>query len=310
MIYKRKAIVFIESPLQLLNSLEALDFFSIRKAKVLLRLNSNKNNNLQIKKILYLFKDHDVTIIKISSEQKTINDYLKSLKICLSFICFSFLGYKCIIGNYESKIFNLFKKYIKKKNIILLDDGTKTIAIQSKFTEKYFYSLFTCFELKEKKNQTIFKNDYKLIKNLKTNIKTESIALSCFLGSPLSEKNIMGEQEYIKILERYLEKFKLNHKLIYLPHRFENEIKLKRISDLGYTIMRTKYPVELLPIVKNLNIKHVTSFYSTALILMPKIYDVRATSLRFNFKNAFNADAISDIYKYFDLCSFINVLDV
>ena len=309
MIYKQKAIVLIESPLQLLNSLEALGFFSIRKAKVIIRLNSNNNNNSQIKKVLYLLQGHDVTLIKISSEQKKINDYVKSLKICLNFIFFSFLDYKCFIGNYESKIFNLFKKFIPKKKIILLDDGTKTLAIQSKFTEKHFYSFFTCFDLKVKKNQTIFKNDYNLIRNLKFNNK-KSIPLSCFLGSPLSEKNIMDEQAYINILKRYLEKYSLNRKLIYLPHRFENEIKLKRVSDLGYTVMRTKYPVELLPIMKNLNIKHVTSFYSTALILMPKIYNVRATSLKFNFKNAFNADDISDIYKYFDLCSFIDLLDV
>ena len=128
----------------------------------------------------------------------------------------------------------------------------KTLAIQSKFTEKHFYSFFTCFDLKVKKNQTIFKNDYNLIRNLKFNNK-KIYPFVLLFGIPSVRKKILwNEQAYINILKRYLEKYSLNRKLIYLPHRFENEIKLKRVSDLGYTVMRTKYPVELLPIMKKL----------------------------------------------------------
>lgn len=307
---KQHAVIFIESPLQLLNTVEALDFFSAKKSEIIIRLNSNEKNNTQIKNLAYLVGQHNIKYFKVSNEWNQIKDYLNALIISLNLIYYTLKGYKCFIGNIESKIFRTLKMFIPRNKVILLDDGTKTIAFQNKLTQQKVYSLFTCFELKAHKKQTLYKNDYKVLKSIGSNQKNNIPSIIIFLGSPLSEKNIMKEERYLNIIKLYLEKKPFKENLIYIPHRDENDCKLKKVGELGFTIKRISYPVEFLPLKEQLKITHVISFYSTALILIPKLYNAKATALMFNYSSAFNSAEIEKVYTYFNSCNYIDIIEV
>ena len=307
---KSRAIVFIESPLQLLNTVEALDFFSAKKSEIIIRLNSNEKNNTQIKNLDYLVGQHNIKYFKVSNEWNQIKDYLNALIISLNLIYFTLKGHKCFIGNIESKIFRTLKRFIPRNKVILLDDGTKTIAFQNKLTQQKVYSLFTCFELKAHKKQTLYKNDYKVLKSIGSIQKNNIPSIIIFLGSPLSEKNIMKEERYLNIIKLYLENKPFKENLIYIPHRDEDDRKLKKVHKLGFTIKRISYTVEFLPLKEQLQITHVISFYSTGLILIPKLYNAKASALKFDHSSAFNSDEIGKVYTYFNSCDYIDIIEV
>jgi hypothetical protein len=185
-----------------------------------------------------------------------------------------------------------------KEKIILLDDGSKTLAIQNKFTDSNFYNLFTMYNIEVIKNQIIYKNKFKkLSEKLKSlHIIQEEVL---FLGMKLSEIGIITEDEYIELLKKISNQY-IDKKIIYVTHRGESQEKLKKIAEIAnITIKSYSYPIELLGLFEDTLPYKVVSFYSTAILTMQHIYKIEAECFSFDYSFSVHKKAIDSVYAYY-----------
>ena len=298
------SVVIIESPFQLLSAVEAKNAFSIEKLIVIVKYTNNPKTNNQIDWILS--KNSFYKIIKLPKfETITLNDFL------LSFIIF---GWKVkrkrfdyiLVGEPRSVIMNCFILNLTSNKHYFLDDGSTTIAIQNQIINNNKYILtetnksflislrsilfkvigikcyfnispnfFTCFNLTPIKNQEIIQHKFDHILKTTTNKKERNDNLVYFIGSNLSEVDILSEKDelflFSKIIKFY-QKRKLN--IIYCCHRLESKDKLDKIKSLDKTIefYYPEFPIELDFIIRGIHINSISSYYSTALYTSTLIF--------------------------------------
>jgi hypothetical protein len=291
-----KDILFVESPLQLLNALEAINSFDLEDYVLYIRYSNQTINDKQLDRLIGIFdiKSTKMKKIHLSSKNRNILDYMK---ILFYFLDSKFLKInRLFIGNIDSKFLSLIYKNVSKNKIIALDDGAKTIALQKKFNETDFYNLFTMYNLKKLNNQIIYKNNYNNVKSLlKNKDKTENIL---FLGTKLNEVGIISENEYILLINKIAKYY--NKNIIYIPHRGEDEKKLNKISKFqNFKIKNIDYPVELYGLYEKEIPNTVASFYSTALLSMQNIYGIQSESFYFDFSNSEHKESIDSVYEYY-----------
>jgi hypothetical protein len=278
-------LYLVESPFQFLNALEAQ--YKFGKGRFLIRFSGREINDKQLRNIIYFFN------IK-NFEEVTIN-YNKGLFDFIKLIYFKFKSFKesqFFIGNLESKFFNLFLKKIKRENIILMDDGAKTIYLQNSFNDRNFYNLFTMFNLKPLKNQLIYINNFDYLKSkIKASFCYNNETV--FIGSKLSEDYIISESEYLEILYKLAKKYK---NITYIPHREESHKKLEKIFNLGIKIRKMNLPIEFIGIEESIP-KKVISFYSTALISLKRIYEIDSSFIKLNLNN----NLLKQVYDYYQM---------
>lgn len=295
-----KSLFFIESPLQLLNAYEAESFFTCKKSFYIVRLSNNKQNDEQIEKLIeYLSIREKCFIIKINSKKKNFKDLVKISFLKMSIFFLSKKFKKFFIGNFESGLISLLIKNIKKEQIILLDDGSKSIVIHKKFTDNFNFDFFSFYDLNPYQNQNIFKNNFdRLREKISFKLSKNEILI---LGSKLSEISIIDEDYYIELIKKISTYFQ-DKELIYIPHREENINKIERIKKEtpNIKINYIEYPVEFYGINENKNIKTVISFYSTALYTMAKIYNCEAIAVKFNFEKSEHKINIEEIYNFYE----------
>jgi len=295
-----KQLFVIESPLQLINAYEALQTFSADKQIILVRLSGEHFNDNQIEKTIIKLDINNLAKIKyvtINVKKRNIIDYVKIILLKLLFF-FIYKSYKTIyIGNYNSNFIRFIIPF--KKNIMLIDDGSLTLNIQNKFSEKHYYNWFSIFDLVLITNQISIKNNYKHLnsKFIKNRIKNENIVL--FIGSALYTYQIVTEEYYLRLISnisnRYNEK-----RIIYIPHRSEKSSMLVRINEFNnIEVKRLEYPIELFAINNNTIPSLIASFYSTALITLEKIYGVEAVAFKFNYATSIYKDDIDLVYEYY-----------
>ena len=140
-----KTFLFVESPLQLLNAYEAIHAFHLKHYKIIIRLSDNTENDKQIKFLVQYLDLKHIKFLTIKAEKKGVNDYIK-LFICKYIFHFRKID-KVFIGNFDSGFFRLILQQIPKEKVILLDDGSKTLAIQNQFTNNTFYHFFTLYNI-------------------------------------------------------------------------------------------------------------------------------------------------------------------
>lgn len=293
-----KSLFIIESPLQLLNAYEAIHYFETKKFKILIRLSGDKSNDRQIFNLLSFLKlKHSSWIVKIKAKNKTFFDYLKIIIIKMITKVIYKKYAKIFIGNYESGFINTITKFIDQSHIILLDDGAKSIVIQSKFHGNYNRDFFSFYDLTPYENQTIYKNDFLKTKEKTASLKTLNSIL--FLGSKLSEINITSEEYYIKLIDK-ISKYFNDDPIVYIPHREEKPEKLYKLIKLlpNLTVHSLDYPVELYGLYEAYPSK-IVSFYSTALFTMSKIYDCESYAFKFDYSNYLNKKNIDKVYEYY-----------
>ncbi len=292
-------LICIESPLQLLNAYEVIKYFNIKNYKLLIRYSNRDNNDKQIKRLINILKI-DSTYI----EKTTINASNKSLvDLFKLFIYKYFFNTKkfdrVFIGNYRSGFFSLIRKSFNRNQIILLDDGAKTVDIQKEFTDNLNYNLFTMYKIAPFKNQKIYINHFNKIKCLsKKNLILQDNEI-LFLGSKLSEINIISEMYYLELMNQ-ISKFYKNQNIIYIPHREEDQNKLIRISAISNIEIKTiDYPVEIFGLFENKLPKTVSSFYSSALMTMQNIYKIKAEAFNFDYKGSIYEKNIDNVYNFY-----------
>ena len=298
-ILTKKSLLFVESPLQLLNAYEAVSYFDLENYIYLVRFSYNEANDQQIINLLYLLKinTNNIKHIYLRTIDRTLCDYSKLFFYRFKYVFIKNID-KIFIGNYESNFFKLIIKQFSKENIILLDDGAKTLSIQSQFTNTKKYNLFTMYDIKALENQKIYINSYRQvlskIKNL--SIKQEEIL---FLGTKLSEAEIIEEGYYIKLIQNICNYYS-DKKIVYIVHRGESQEKLELIQkNENILIKQLDYPIELYGLYENKMPFKVSSFYSTALLTMNKIYNLEAECFKFNYSNSIHVSVIDEVYSFY-----------
>jgi len=291
-----KSLLFVESPLQLLNANEAISEFNLKNYEVVVRLSNKKENDTQIKYLIKYLNIQNIKYASIRVDDKGITDYIKLLMYKYKYLIKKVE--KVFIGNYDSGFFKLIMKQFTKEQIILLDDGSKTLAIQKQFSESNFYNLFTMYNVETMNNQLIYNNRYnKITTNLK-NLKFNYDEI-LFLGMQLSEIGIITEKEYIRLVVEIANIYK-NYTIIYVTHRGESESKLEKIKEIkNISIQNYSYPIELLGIFESSIPNKVISFYSTAVLTMKYIYNIDAECFSFDYRNSKYTDLIDEVYNYY-----------
>ncbi len=300
-----KTLLFVESPLQLLNALEAINHFNLTNYKIVVRLSNKKINDKQLIYLVSRFELNNIEYIFIRAENKKPLDYIKLLITKLRY--FLIKVDKVFIGNYESGFFKLIMNQFSNKKMILLDDGAKSIFIQKKFSDNNFINMFSIYNLKPYNKQEIFQNEYTFIKD-KLEHKSIDKDTILFFGMKLSEYNIIEEAYYIKLINQISQRYN-NKQIIYITHRGENKDKLDKISKIKNIIIKDlNYPVELYGLYEESIPHKVSSFYSTALYAMQKIYNIEVESFQFDYQESEYKNQIDEVYEYYS--KYFKVIDL
>jgi len=291
-----KTFLFVESPLQLLNAYEAMYVFHLKHYKIIIRLSGNADNDKQIKFLVQYLDIKHIKFLTIKAEKKGVNDYIKLL-FCKYIFLFRKID-KVFIGNFDSGFFRLILNQIPKEKVILLDDGSKTLAVQNQFTNHTFYNFFTLYNIKALENQIVYKNTFQQLsqKLKKLHITEEEIL---FLGMKLSEAGIMVEEKYIKLVRQISHRYS-DKKMIYITHRGESLAKLQKLKEIkNMTIKSYDYPIELLGVFENALPFKVVSFYSTALLTMKYIYKIDVECFSFDYQSSRYRETIDCVYAHY-----------
>lgn len=304
-------LILVESPLQLLNAYEAIHFFNLDDYRILLRFSNVKKNDCQISKLLKTldFNVDCLETVVINESSKTSSDFLKLILYRYKFIFSSERINRLFIGNFKSRFFSVIRSQFKEKQVILLDDGSITLEIQKSFSNDSSFDLFTMYSMEPYRNQNIYLNTFTEIKKRSEQSLQFSKSNVLFLGSGLSEIDILSELEYIRLITKILLYYKeQGRSVLYVPHRCETGEKVNSISRLSNVeILHIDYPIELYGIFEKKIPATVASFYSTALITMKNIYNLHSQAFLFNYKGSIHQEAIDDIYFYYT--NKIDVLD-
>jgi len=297
----KAALFLIESPLNLLCAWEAVDSFQLDLYKFIIRINSEDKNNKQMLSLLSDLKirRENITFASIKSEGHVFFRTLPSVKFTAKCLIKSLKFDKVFIGNLDSKLLNFLAIIIGKKKVIVYDDGTKTLVTQRKFNNRYYFNLFTMYDLNLIDQQVIYTNNFNRIRQLigKVTLIDEGVML---LGGKWSEEGIISERNYFLKIQKICHIHK-DKKIMYIPHRSENEDKLRYIASIAnLAIKKLEYPVELYGIYNEDMPKKIISFASTALITMKTLYKVDIESYRFEFNHPNYNSYLEIIYKYYE----------
>jgi len=278
----------IGTPLQLINAIEAIEYFNL-KNNVLVLINVSKAKN----------KEQVDDIVKLYSWKKIVE--IKNGK------GLNFFKYFSIIRNLQKQKYNnvfvakldsismAIAANTHKEKLFLLDDGSLTISIYKKyildgcqvtyrFKEFRFLLLGLKVKIRDKVNLFTYYdlepvNGNEVIKNSMTYFKSKYISTTknkndyiYFIGQPLNE--LISRELHKKIIEKII--IKNNKKMIYIPHREESDVSLKNLEGMTKSLFEIRdlgMPVELYFLKNSIYPSNVFSFYSTALATIELIYD-------------------------------------
>ncbi len=296
----KKNILFVESPLQLINAYEAVSFFGLNNFYYVIRLSGNVNNDKQLKEIVNRLELVDFVFLNLNAQNKKFEDYLVLLLYRFKYVFSSKDIEKIYIGNYDSKFLSLIMKQFSNDKIVLLDDGSKTFEIQRTFEPSQHLNLFTMYDILPVGKQIVYKNSYNRILAL---LRDENVVFDnssvLFIGSKLSEDGAISEKYYITLLNEISE-FYDGKTIIYVPHRDEDKNKLKEIGTINNVEVKTiGYPIEFFGLYESAIPATISSFFSTALMTMKAFYAVEIESFSFDFSNSDCKVEIANLYEYY-----------
>lgn len=256
---------------------------------------------------------------------------LNRIKKYIDEVEFIFVGYPRYI--YMRHFMNI----MPHKEVFLLDDGNATIRLAKerrdppvaknivgwkkrlkrsvkiilqgvKDEEKESLGFFTIYNIEAGVNDSIVKNDFDYIRSRLDLLETTDAIY--FLGSPLSEVGILGQDEYFEYLKRVRNYYKDN-KIVYIIHRRENRDKLKLLErDLGFNMLLFDYPVEYQLAMIGPRPAVLASFFSSALDSCSLIFEnnLQIVSFKIDVVNSSRKDEIDEVYANYDSNDNINVI--
>jgi len=284
--FKNKVHFFYtESPFQLLQVYELIKLENIKNFKILIRLNIVDKNNQQLIKLVKVLNLKNVKYLKVFTKNK-INLILLVFKILLSII-----NSKKVFIEPSSGVFRMLSTFFNKEKFVLIDDGVATLLKNSKLNLYDKFSIFQNILPNTKLNNFVNIKKFALKYKTKKNV-------NIIIGSNYSELNIVKQKIYFKMLEVIKLKTKSSGELIYIPHRGENDEKLKLIQNyLGITVLKAKLPIELVNYEFGIMPLVVHSTTSTAMFSMKLIYE-KSKFISYKFNNIHLIERKKNIMKF------------
>ncbi|WP_134015629.1 polysialyltransferase family glycosyltransferase [Modicisalibacter xianhensis] len=208
--------------------------------------------------LIELFSIDDSNVVRLKNKSAVVVCYL---------MYFMWAG-RAVIGDENSGVYRVLKYVLPPSRIIFLDDGVATLSSKSKLKR------FTIFHTKDSINNEFLHVSEKISKSSKGAGEEKVI----FVGGKLSEAGICSKEDYFLYLRYVLNEIKEagEGKVLYIPHRGEYNYKdfftKKNCNIFNVEIYENNLPVELIALEKRIRIKHVVSFFSTAMFSMAMIY--------------------------------------
>lgn len=317
---KKYNLHIARSPLQLINILEAIETMSLKNNILVIIDRKNQSNSSQIQAVLNAvdYEWEKIFTIKKSSKSNLF-EYVKLIKEIKK------LNYENILMGDIDTISNVVIANLKHDKVFLVDDGTSTLkrheallknpkfSLQGKLKllrfklfglkafSKYQINFFTFFDLEQKSNELIIKNEFKNLKK-KFHLSNNASNKVYILGQPLYNKEI-SEEDFILHLEKILD-FYSDKEIVYLKHRYEKPTdKILEVLNDRATIYENKYPIELDFLLKKEYPKHITGFFSTALYTLNMMYNEADIKAFYMDKSLFfdeqRAEVVENYYEFF-----------
>ncbi len=315
---EKKNLFIVNSPLQLLNAIEAVYKFNLKNLLLVAIYNRSENNKNQMENKIKEFSFDEVVRFTPKKGSKYIG-YIRLINQLKEY------QYDNVFtGELEDPSFRVLVANIKKEKLFLLDEGTSTIVDyetkikKNKFNKleyKLIRYLFAGFNLKLKDTINFFTYyDFEpldggdVIRNrleyMRKDFKQNSVDYSdtlFFLGKPLfifSDKN-----EFDIVLQNVLQKYK-SKKIVYFPHKDESDT-IKNIKKICKDIefLEINQPIEEYFLKNGIYPKHIISCSSTALITTKILFDecsveyIKIKNPNTNLDYMKNSDII---YNYFE----------
>jgi len=251
--FQYQSLFYIESPFQLMQAFELVDSFS--DYRVVIRLGPSEPNNSQLKNLVSLFKLHNVTYVYCVSQ------YQCSILV-IKFIVSSLRCSNIFIGDENSRVFKIVRYFLARDKVILLDDGVATINSKP---ENKLYRRFTLFDSEQEDNMV---NRFERIRSF-IGRQQQTRSISVIVGGKLVEEGIVSRETYLKVIGKMVSNSDNSLDLIYIPHRGEKSENLEILKrSFGVSIVRTRFPIELIEYELNSKLISIHSTFSTAIFSM------------------------------------------
>lgn len=271
-----KAKLIIASPLQLINALEAKNYFEVDNIDIVFFSDGNKNNEKQIALIVERF-EINANILLIRKPQQ--GNFFKRF-----FFLRSLKSYKTETNNYNYIIIGHFRSiyqvtfanlYVGTK--IFVDDGTRTlddISFLNKrgyktieyLIKKSFYDIFSIKPYAIAKHYTFFsyyakkvevddhisliQNDFSFIKRKRMKKDAKTNKKIAFVGQSLVDTKLVTLNCYLELINGIDKYYRKEYcdlvKIEYYAHRNESDEVLKFIKRMpNWVIKKNDLPLEL-----------------------------------------------------------------
>lgn len=273
------SLFLAESPLQVLNCIEAAHYNGSKETLLVLRLNGDEQNDNQLleaskvypwKRVLSVRVENTNLITKTFQTLKLLNSVFSQIKCSVKSV---------YIGEFRSYWMALIRARYFESEHWLVDDGDITLSVDENYfsrnifwpfsesspvsklvkiiNSKAYNSLcvnpinaFTSFSLNGCCNQVIVMNKFDFLKSLrKPRLAEQKIVNSSvyFFGSKYSEEGIIDFSEEAELFSRVENYFFSDYvDIYYIPHRGDSQKKLDYISSkTRMKVKRLGMPAEL-----------------------------------------------------------------
>ncbi|MDF2418368.1 hypothetical protein GWP85_12760 [Acinetobacter beijerinckii] len=294
-------LYIVESPLQLLCAYEAISFNKNENYQLLIRQTGRGLNDKHLISCANRLElDYKIFVLH------TTNIYMGLLRNFFLWCSLYFKTYeKVYFGSIYSSALSFINNFIKKKEVIYLDDGAATLRAQFEMysREKKICNWFTFFNIDPLRGQNIIKHNFEKIKEKNKNYINEKIY---FIGQPVLAMKGFSKEDYIRCVREVASKCKDSGFLYYIPHRVEDLDQINNIPNIR--VINLNVPVEIYFMENQGSIpQEIYSCYSTALITLPLLfYGIKSIAIK-NKKNV--QTEIDFMYDYF-LSNNINVIEL
>lgn len=293
-------LFIVESPFQLLGAIEAQNYFQGMDSVLILKLTPEKRNNKQMKELLRFANWGKVFVAHSFFFVTTAELFI--IPIILYYRMTNRTFSRIFVGEPRSKFMNIVIANVQNDESYFLDDGNLTFWINDMLNKQFsvknilaksgdaklkgllyrFFGLrtdfnfvphwFTCFDIESKTEQKIVQHNFEYIKSkLDLNSKTEDVY---FIGGNFSELGIINHDDELNLLSTIFNTYYSNKPISYCAHRRESKQKLSKIEAISerIKIRSFNYPLELALILQGIKIDNFSSFQSTALLTLNKIF--------------------------------------
>ncbi len=284
---KNYNIFIASSPLQLLNCIEASHHFQTKNNILLLIQTSEKSNLFQMNKLLDKYRWDQIKYISLPETLKHRIMFTNTIKRTLEYFKKHVIG-KVFVGEYRSDNITHIVNYLDANEVYLVDDGLALLNYDKNINQKsnkqkiraiiyklFSYKLsiinfkfFTIFDLKQ---DSVIKNKYTYIKQYMEEKSTDPSVF--FIAQPLVELSMISENNYKIELKKVIDFYK-NKQFVFILHRRQKEKIIKKLAlELGFEYKLFDQLIELEMLNSSTIPSEFATFYSTAIVTLPKLLD-------------------------------------